>query len=206
VPGHCQYQTAYQILVATSVQRLNKDDADCWNSGKTENNKSINIEYRGVKLKGEATYYWKVRVWGKNGKKSEYSEIQEFKTGIFEGYSTTADNIESEYILPARSKVKIPGHFFFDFGRDAAGTVQFTVNTPYEGREVVIRLGEKLAGADFLLKIEIPANMTACVEIGPGLNGEKRLYMDNKMIVPQISGSYLKIDNVKPGKHLFTMR
>ena len=148
VPASCHEQSAYQVLVATSVQRLNEKDADCWNSGKIESKQCSNIEFQGGTLKEKANFFWKVRIWGENESFSEYSDVQEFRTGLFDAYCTTADRIESAFIRPVQSKEKKHGHYFFDFGRAAAGTVEFTVNTPFAGSEIVIRLGEKLAGAD----------------------------------------------------------
>jgi len=45
-----QFQTAYQILVASSEDKLNEFDADLWNSGKIISRQSLNIEYGGMAL------------------------------------------------------------------------------------------------------------------------------------------------------------
>ena len=40
-------QSAWQILVASSQDLLNRDEGDLWNSGKIISNQSINLEYQG---------------------------------------------------------------------------------------------------------------------------------------------------------------
>ncbi len=58
-------QTAYQILVASSEELLNKDQGDLWESGRVESNQSIQVEYSGKPLGSFQYCYWKVRVWTK---------------------------------------------------------------------------------------------------------------------------------------------
>src|SRR5688572_17817861 len=43
-------QLAYQVLVASSPDKLAKDEGDIWNPGKIEGNRSINVPYQGNKL------------------------------------------------------------------------------------------------------------------------------------------------------------
>lgn len=75
------YQRAYQILVASSYELLNKDSFDCWNSGKINSSRSINIVYSGKTLKSNTDYYWKVKVW-LNKSCYKTSEIAKFGIGI----------------------------------------------------------------------------------------------------------------------------
>ncbi len=69
-----QIQTAYQILAASSRDKLNDSDADLWNSRKVDSGNSINIEYTGVGLKSRQRVYWKVRAWDRLGKASPWSK------------------------------------------------------------------------------------------------------------------------------------
>ncbi|MEQ8548139.1 MAG: family 78 glycoside hydrolase catalytic domain [Cyclobacteriaceae bacterium] len=61
------YQEAYQILVASSPDKLNENDADLWNSNKVLSNKNLNIEYSGNTLKSKDQCYWKVKIWTNKG-------------------------------------------------------------------------------------------------------------------------------------------
>ncbi|MDI3321143.1 alpha-L-rhamnosidase [Pinibacter soli] len=56
-------QTAYQILVSSSLEKLNANDGDVWNSGKVNSSQSIHVLYNGIPLVSKAAYYWKVKVW-----------------------------------------------------------------------------------------------------------------------------------------------
>ena len=78
-----QYQTAYQILISTSKEKLDKNIGDIFDSKKVNSSKSTQIEYNGKKLKPASHYYWKVKIWDKNKKVSDWSMIANFSTGLF---------------------------------------------------------------------------------------------------------------------------
>jgi len=85
IPDHTergQFQSAYQVLVASSKENLEKEEADMWNSGKVESDNSVNVVYEGKALESGKTYYWKVRYWDKEGKVSPYSQIARFEMGL----------------------------------------------------------------------------------------------------------------------------
>jgi len=86
-----QFQRAYQILVASSKKKLNEQDADLWNSGKIISRKSINIVYAGKALESRERCFWKVRVWGKRGKVSEWSETAWWEMAFLEEEELSAD-------------------------------------------------------------------------------------------------------------------
>ncbi len=74
-------QFAYQVLVASSLNKLNENDADVWNSKKVQSNQSQLIEYAGEKLKSTTNYYWKVKVWTSKGE-SGWSEPAQWSMGL----------------------------------------------------------------------------------------------------------------------------
>ncbi|TAN17596.1 MAG: alpha-L-rhamnosidase [Chitinophagaceae bacterium] len=74
-------QTAYQVVVASSIERLDHDP-DLWNSGKIFSNKSTFIHYAGKALQSAAKYYWKVKVWTNKQGKDSWSEPAYFITGL----------------------------------------------------------------------------------------------------------------------------
>ncbi len=79
-----QYQTAYQILVATTPELLESGKADLWDSGKVESDKTNQIEYAGKELKPRQECFWKVRVWDKDGKASDFSEQGFWEMGLLD--------------------------------------------------------------------------------------------------------------------------
>ena len=82
--GFNKSQSAYQLLVATSSNKLNENDADIWNSDKVESNKSAFVKFQGKPLKALRTYYWKVKIWDESNQESNWSDVKEFKKGISE--------------------------------------------------------------------------------------------------------------------------
>ncbi|AOW11200.1 hydrolase [Flavobacterium gilvum] len=72
-------QTAYQILVASSAEKLQKNKADVWNSGKVISNKNLQITFGGSPLKSETKYFWKVKVWNQKDKASIWSKTASFR-------------------------------------------------------------------------------------------------------------------------------
>ena len=57
-------QTAYRLLVASSPELLNKNQADVWDSGEVRSDASVWINYQGPALQPNKRYYWKVSVLG----------------------------------------------------------------------------------------------------------------------------------------------
>ena len=78
-----EIQTAYQVLVASSREKLNESDANLWDSGKVDSRKSLNIKYRGLKLTSRQKCFWTVRVWGQQNMVSPWSENCRAGNGIF---------------------------------------------------------------------------------------------------------------------------
>ena len=66
-PRRGQKQLAYQILVASSTDKLNNDLGDLWDSGKVFSDRNVNIVYDGHPLVSGMKYFWKVRCWNKPG-------------------------------------------------------------------------------------------------------------------------------------------
>jgi alpha-L-rhamnosidase len=75
-------QTAYQILVATSLESLGQSNGDLWDSGKVGSDQSNQIEYAGQPLTSRTRCYWKVRVWDQNGIPSSWSEPAFWTMGL----------------------------------------------------------------------------------------------------------------------------
>ncbi|MBL7093841.1 family 78 glycoside hydrolase catalytic domain [candidate division KSB1 bacterium] len=77
-----QKQSAFQILIATGLEKLDKNIGDAWDSGKVESTQSVHNYYAGVPLQSDGTYFWKVRVWDKDGNPSSWSESAFWSMGL----------------------------------------------------------------------------------------------------------------------------
>ena len=74
-------QTAYEILVASTEEKLNKGEGDLWTSGTVRSEEQLWIPYKGRQLKDNQHAFWKVRITTNKGK-SEWSETQTFSIGL----------------------------------------------------------------------------------------------------------------------------
>ena len=83
--------SAYQILVATSLDRLNEAEADLWNTGKVSDATSIGIPYGGKPLASRSQAYWTVRVWNQDGAPSAWSRPASFGVGLLKADDWSAD-------------------------------------------------------------------------------------------------------------------
>ena len=77
-----QVQTAWEIKVASTKEKLQAGKADLWNSGKISSDQSTNIFYNGKLLTSRQDCWWQVRVCDKKGKISAWSEPAFWSMGL----------------------------------------------------------------------------------------------------------------------------
>lgn len=82
-------QVAYQIMVASSKEKLNKNEGDIWNSDKVNSNESIHVLYAGKELNSKSDYFWKVKTITNKGS-SDWSGVAHFSTGLLKKSDWTA--------------------------------------------------------------------------------------------------------------------
>jgi hypothetical protein len=158
-----QMQTGYQILVASSMEQLEEGKADFWDSKTVVNSQSINIEYQGNALQEKSSYWWKVKIWGGNGKESEYSTPQQFHTSVFnrteidwpgqsnyeqlpDGSWVSENRQTAEFtrIAPILFKQIKQDNWIADFGKAAFATLELSVSSEKDGDTLEILLGERM--------------------------------------------------------------
>ena len=147
VPKEAVVQKGYQVLVASSEQITNNNIGDVWDSGNVRSSQSVDVELNGDPLKENTTYFWKVRIFDKDNRLSEYSGPQQFTTGEFGDKLTSHNWFEIEKIKPVNFKKREDGTYFADFGKAAFGTL----NIYYSAKKketLIIRLGEKLRNGE----------------------------------------------------------
>ena len=77
-----QRQTAYRIIVARDAKLLAKNKGDLWDTGKVKSDATAHIEYAGQKLKSHRMCHWKVCVWDRDGRRSEWSAAACWSMGL----------------------------------------------------------------------------------------------------------------------------
>ena len=77
-----QFQTSWEIRVASTKELLLAGKADLWKSGKIESDESVNNRYRGKILTSRQDCWWQVRVWDKDKKVSDWSEPAFWSMGL----------------------------------------------------------------------------------------------------------------------------
>jgi alpha-L-rhamnosidase len=117
-----QKQTAWEIRVASTGEKLLSGNADLWNSGKVESDESVNIPYGGQMLSSGIDCFWQVRVWDRDGQISGWSEPAFWGMGLLDSGDWQAEWIgapwQDETPLPRPSS---PGrNYFYDHDSPAA--------------------------------------------------------------------------------------
>ena len=92
-------QKAYQILVASSLEKLNEKDADLWNSGKVASRESTKVQYAGTPLDSRSQAFWKVRVYT-NKADSVWSAPAKFSVGFLKNTDWSAQWIGLDKLFP----------------------------------------------------------------------------------------------------------
>jgi alpha-L-rhamnosidase len=74
-------QRGYQILVASSEEKLKGNDGDLWDSGRVFSAQKT-AQYKGKPLASYQHCYWKIRVWGNYYQATGYSDPESWQMGV----------------------------------------------------------------------------------------------------------------------------
>lgn len=74
-------QEAFQIIVASSKEKLAKDQGDIWNSGRVASSQSHLVNYKGTILQSRMQCFWKVKSFTNKGE-TKWSEPAVFTMGL----------------------------------------------------------------------------------------------------------------------------
>lgn len=144
-----QKQAAYQILVASSPEKLVPGKADLWDSGKTNGNATSHIDYTGKPLTSRQICYWKVRSWDKNDQPGVWSKVSRWEMGLLNKSEWKAEWIGLDldhlgkgpvYHLPPapylRKEIQLkPGFKKARLYVTALGVYEFSINGAKVGNE-----------------------------------------------------------------------
>ncbi|GAB3565934.1 hypothetical protein GCM10027578_14270 [Spirosoma luteolum] len=77
-------QAAYHVLVASSAEKLARNEGDLWDSGVVTSDQSLWVSYRGQALTSRTVCYWKVSVRATSGTQSGWSTPAQWRMGLMQ--------------------------------------------------------------------------------------------------------------------------
>ncbi len=83
-------QSAYEIHVSSSRQKLDADEGDLWNSGFIHSDRTNQISYGGKTLVSREQCYWKVRIRDRRNRLSPWSRAAFWSMGLLHGEDWSA--------------------------------------------------------------------------------------------------------------------
>jgi alpha-L-rhamnosidase len=105
-------QSAFQILVASLRERLDRETGDVWDSDRMESDQSVHVPYAGPKLRSRRRYWWKVRVWDEQGRQGPWGEPAFWEMGLLEEKDWHAQWIASTNLKPLPDMTSPPAPYF----------------------------------------------------------------------------------------------
>ena len=141
-------QTAWQIQLADSRKAFEESDgkaAFLWDSGKVLSAQSSSVKYGAEEpLKSSTVYFWRVRIWDRNGQESDWSEIKAFKTAKdCQEFGVSKYPLVKEIDRPVSVTPIDAQTTFIDFGRASFGQLELEINAP-RSQSALVRMGERV--------------------------------------------------------------
>lgn len=136
------FQSAYRIQVSrdSAFQSL------IWDTGKTESDQSVLIEYSGEELEKFTGYFWRVKTWDQDGAEWEWSETGYFEMAMMSWKDWEADWITPDYDYAApKTACPILRKEFWTDKKVIKARVYATAKGLYE-----LRLNGQKVGKDYL--------------------------------------------------------
>lgn len=100
---HDVHQQSYHLLVASSLENINRNVGDVWDSGEVQSDASQWVDYQSSPLQANKEYYWKVRVTTNRGT-SDWSQPERWSTGMMDGANWKGDWIGLDSLMPGEEE------------------------------------------------------------------------------------------------------
>lgn len=75
-------QSAYRVMVGSTVDALLRGQPDLWDTGRVESANTQEVVYGGAALRPSMKCYWKVRAWDGQGRAGPWSETGHWELGL----------------------------------------------------------------------------------------------------------------------------
>jgi alpha-L-rhamnosidase len=142
-------QTAFQILVASSLNLLQENDGDLWNSGLVQSGQSLQIAYKGKRLRSRMRCYWKVRIWDEARRTSPWSDHAAWTMGLLKPSDWIA-----RWIGRDEDSGQVFAHSNWIWYPEGNPSLSAPVATRYFRRFVTLSAAQKVTQAWFALAID----------------------------------------------------
>lgn len=107
--GRDQSQSGYEIIVSDALEDIRQYRGTTWSTGKVLSPENTHIIYEGSPLQSKARYYWRLRVYDKEGNASQWSEINWFETAML-----AQNEWRAKWIADGRSQFTRDEDFYKD--------------------------------------------------------------------------------------------
>ncbi|RRB00761.1 family 78 glycoside hydrolase catalytic domain [Larkinella rosea] len=109
-------QEKYQILVASSLDKLNQNEGDLWNSGLVSSDRSQWVAYAGQSLTSRQNCFWKVKIRSQDGVESGWSQPARWSMGLLQSSDWSAQWIgldqAFEWDAPKAVNTRLSARYF----------------------------------------------------------------------------------------------
>lgn len=136
-------QSAYRVLVASSIERIDRDDGDLWDSGRIGSGETINVVYAGAPLRSRQTCYWKVMSWNDLGEPGPWSTPARWEMGLLSESDWQAQWVNAE---ARRTPVVVDGAVYYAVNGAARVDVTDIVRRSAEDGEPIVASNDAMGG------------------------------------------------------------
>jgi alpha-L-rhamnosidase len=144
-------QSSYQILVASTPERLAHDQGDLWDSGPVKSGETSHIAYGGPELSSRESCYWKVRVTDSLGQASAWSAPASWEMGLLQPEDWQAKWIDAPRVVqpaPAHGVLTIVSASYEAIDGAGAKDVTDLVSGMIKDNSLTITPGNESLGGD----------------------------------------------------------
>jgi hypothetical protein len=150
-------QRAWQVLVSSTRERLERDAGDVWDSGRVDSDEQLYRPYGGRPLRTAQQVFWKVRVWDGEDRASSWSPVATWTMGVLEAAEWRGRWISDPELL--RWSRPLLGHRSRDTTPETAQWIQIDLGSAYPIQELLFHalrhtVGERL-GFPRRFKVEV---------------------------------------------------
>lgn len=143
--GRATRQKSYRIVLSDNMTDALARRGNIWDSGTVRSTQSVAVEYGGNSLEPDRLYFWSVQVATDRGGRSEWSEIQPFRTASeLEQYAPSYRPQVRREELAARIEHLDSETTLLDFERASFASLRVSLESATGGDTVYVAIGEAM--------------------------------------------------------------